>query len=97
MRRSISLSATVTGISLWGSASTLIGSWGAHVDYDRDGLLDVYWSYQSVGNCLVHNQGNREFTVYRGQSAGRASLHTRGGSCAGDFDDDGWPDLRPAT
>ncbi|MBE7499475.1 MAG: CRTAC1 family protein [Verrucomicrobiales bacterium] len=76
-----------------GSASALIGSWGAHADYDRDGLLDVYWSYRSVGNCLIHNQGNREFTVYRGQSAGPASLYTYGGSCAGDFDDDGWPDL----
>jgi len=76
-----------------GSASALIGSWGAHADYDRDGLLDVYWSYRSLGNRLVHNRGERGFVVYQGLGQGPAGIATYGGSCAGDFDDDGWPDL----
>ena len=53
----------------------------------------MFWSHRSAGDCLLHNQGNREFTVYRHESQGPAALYTFGGSCAGDFDDDGWPDL----
>ncbi|MCZ7636662.1 MAG: CRTAC1 family protein [Verrucomicrobia bacterium] len=33
----------------------------------------------------------------RRQSTGPASLYTYGASCAGDFDDDGWPDLYVAS
>lgn len=75
------------------SPSAAIGSWGVHADYDRDGLIDAYWSYRSLGNRLLQNQGNRQFMVYRGMGQGPAGIATFGGSCAGDFDDDGWPDI----
>jgi len=67
------------------------GGWAAYADYDRDGLIDIY---QSSGNFLFHNQGNREFTTYRStEDLGPAAVNTYGGPCWGDFDDDGWPDL----
>jgi hypothetical protein len=70
--------------------SLAVGSSPAHADYDRDGLLDCYCSGV---NCLNHNQGNRQFITYTSQDLGPAAVNTYGGVCAGDFDDDGWPDL----
>jgi formylglycine-generating enzyme required for sulfatase activity len=62
----------------------------AHADYDRDGLIDSYWT---AGNFLLHNQGNREFITLSAPDLGPAGVNTHGGACWGDFDDDGWPDL----
>ncbi|MCZ7636663.1 MAG: FG-GAP-like repeat-containing protein [Verrucomicrobia bacterium] len=60
------------------SASTLIGSWGAHADYDRDGLLDVYWGL-SFGGQLPDSQP-WEPRVHRGSApehGPREPLHLR--------------------
>jgi hypothetical protein len=63
----------------------------AMADYDRDGLLDLYFTSL---NRLYRNRGDRAFTVMPASEVGPpASVNTHGSACWGDFDDDGWPDL----
>src|SRR5471032_509324 len=69
------------------------GSGIAFIDYDNDGLLDLFvLSGEGGTNRLYHNEGHGQFrdvTTKMGmQSTGWAQ-----GVCAGDYDNDGYTDL----
>lgn len=66
--------------------------WGcASADYDRDGLLDLYFTSP---NRLYRNLGGRVFVMMSAEEAGTlASMNTWGGACWGDINGDGWLDL----
>ncbi len=63
----------------------------AFVDYDRDGLLDIF--VLAIGpNILYHNEGNLRFRNVAG-ALGVAQNDQGVGVVAVDIDDNGWPDL----
>ncbi len=69
------------------------GSGIAFIDYDNDGLLDLFvLAGEGGSNRMYHNEGHghfRDVTAQLGlQSSGWAQ-----GVCAGDFDNDGYTDL----
>ncbi len=71
------------------------GSGAAFVDYDNDGLLDVFLLSGPGGhNRLYHNEGRgrfREVTAVLGLSTAEDVWSQ--GVCAGDYDNDGFTDL----
>ncbi len=79
-----------------------IASMGAAVsivDYDRDGLPDIYVTNSAAGskNCLYHNLGNGKFKDVASE-LGIADLNLPGdgvsmGAVWGDYDNDGYEDL----
>jgi tetratricopeptide (TPR) repeat protein len=82
------------GVQSWGPAYT--ASW---VDYDCDGRLDLFIAYNLGGmfdralqNRLFHNNGDGTFTDVT-EKAGLQSIFTTIGSCWGDYNNDGYPDL----
>jgi tetratricopeptide (TPR) repeat protein len=82
------------GVQSWGPAYT--ASW---VDYDCDGRLDLFIAYNLGGmfdrsrqNRLFHNNGDGTFTDVT-EKAGLHSIFTTIGSCWGDYNNDGYPDL----
>ncbi len=86
---------------LWGdatgqfSAATVGGSNSSTVvclDYDLDGRPDIYLGASSGANHLFHNEGGRVFTDVTG-AAGVSCTRSTSGVTAGDYDNDGWPDL----
>jgi len=73
-----------------------LSPWNVAVaDYDRDGRLDLYFSYLLTGpNRLYRNTGNRTFRRMSAAEVGPpAGGSTFGGASWADYDDDGWPDL----
>lgn len=69
------------------------GSGAAFIDYDNDGLLDVFLvSGEGGTNRLYRNQGNGRFADVT-ESVGLVSKGWGQGVCAGDFDNDGFTDL----
>src|SRR5205823_1807517 len=82
------------GVQSWGAAYT--ASW---VDYDCDGHLDLFIAYNLGGmfdralqNRLFHNNGDGTFTDVT-EKSGLQSIFTTIGSCWGDYNNDGYPDL----
>ncbi|MEW6749771.1 MAG: FG-GAP-like repeat-containing protein [Candidatus Latescibacterota bacterium] len=84
---------------------TALPSYGATwLDHDRDGHLDLYvghWagspSDPAARNQLYHSRGDGTFKDFTQNTGLGWPLAAAGGSmgalAAGDFDDDGWPDL----
>ena len=69
------------------------GSGIAFIDYDNDGLLDIFVLSGNGGtNRMYHNEGHDRFRDVTDQ----LGLHSTGwaqGVCAGDYDNDGYTDL----
>ena len=69
------------------------GSGAAFIDYNNDGLLDIFvLSGKGGTNRLYRNDGNGHFTDVTGET-GLTSDGWSQGVCAGDFDNDGFTDL----
>ena len=63
------------------------------MDYDNDGLLDLFIVSGPGGtNRLYHNEGGGKFRDVT-EAAGLKSSGWGQGVCAGDFDNDGYTDL----
>ena len=75
------------------------------LDYDRDGYLDLYTGNlgaPDIRNILYRNNGDGTFSDATAAAGLDVQFHafnggTNGGMVAGDFDDDGWPDLYVAA
>ncbi|PYT24614.1 MAG: RNA-binding protein [Acidobacteria bacterium] len=69
------------------------GSGAAFIDYNNDGLPDIFLVSGSGGtNRLYRNDGNGRFTDVT-KETGLASSGWGQGVCAGDFDNDGFTDV----
>ena len=69
------------------------GSGIAFIDYDNDGLLDLFvLSGQGGTNRMYHNEGHDRFRDVTDQLGLRSSGWAQG-VCAGDYDNDGYTDL----
>ena len=69
------------------------GSGAAFIDYNNDGLLDIFLLSGPGGtNRLYRNEGNGRFTDVTAET-GLTSDGWSQGVCAGDFDNDGFTDL----
>jgi hypothetical protein len=69
------------------------GSGVALIDYDNDGLLDIFVvSGKGGSNRLYHNEGHDRFRDVTAE-AGLLSDGWGQGVCAGDYDNDGYVDL----
>jgi hypothetical protein len=69
------------------------GSGAAFIDYNNDGLLDIFVLSGPDGtNRLYRNEGSGRFTDVT-REAGLTSDGWSQGVCAGDFDNDGFTDL----
>lgn len=69
------------------------GSGIAFIDYDNDGLLDLFvLSGKGGTNRMYHNDGNGHFHDVTGELGLRSSGWAQG-VCAGDYDNDGFTDL----
>jgi hypothetical protein len=69
------------------------------LDYDRNGYIDLYTGNQRnpKGNILYRNNGDGTFVDVTEGAGLKVTLRpeegSNGGMAAGDFNDDGWPDL----
>jgi enediyne biosynthesis protein E4 len=73
------------------------------IDYDQDGLLDLYLVQSAatdiykpakpLRSALYHNNGDGTFTDVTEKSGVGGEGHYGQGVAVGDFDNDGWPDL----
>jgi hypothetical protein len=61
------------------------------VDYDRDGLLDLYVS--GATNRLYQDLGGRNFRNMSFSQVGPIASASSAGLAWADYDDDGWPDV----
>lgn len=97
--RNIAASAGLTQLFPNGGAVTkqfiieTTGSGVALLDYDNDGLLDIFVVSGKGGtNRMYHNEGNDRFTDVT-DKLGLTSDGWGQGVCAGDYDNDGYTDL----
>ncbi|NKB68664.1 MAG: hypothetical protein GKR89_16495 [Candidatus Latescibacteria bacterium] len=97
MNRGDGTFADVTEPSGVAQANRYYGLGVVPTDFDSDGLLDLYVANDETPNVLFHNQGNGTFkdialvagAAYNGDGEEEAGM----GVDAGDFDNDGDPDL----
>jgi hypothetical protein len=69
------------------------GSGIAWIDYDNDGLADLFvLSGEGGSNRMFHNEGNGKFRDVTDAVGLRSSAWSQG-VCAGDYDNDGYTDL----
>jgi len=74
--------------------------WTSHegfwFDYDRDGLLDLFFTngpkLGSLWNILYHNEGNGRFREVTDEAGVEGTISGKG-ACFLDFDEDGWLDI----
>ncbi len=74
--------------------------WTSHegfwFDYDRDGLLDLFFTngpkLGSLWNILYHNEGNGRFREVTDEAGVEGTISGKG-ACFLDFDQDGWLDI----
>ncbi len=74
--------------------SAYLGPGACFVDYDNDGKVDIFLPDNGShgGLSLYHNLGNGKFEDVTKKAGLDPTLH--GSGCtAGDYDNDGWPDL----
>jgi tetratricopeptide (TPR) repeat protein len=74
--------------------SAYLGPGACFVDYDNDGKIDIFLPDNGShgGLSLYHNLGNGRFEDVTKKAGLDPTLH--GSGCtAGDYDNDGWPDL----
>jgi enediyne biosynthesis protein E4 len=80
-----------------------MGTGVAWLDYDQDGLMDLFFvqsaatdAYkpsQPLRSALYHNNGDGTFTDVTQKSGVAGEAHYGQGVAVGDFDNDGYPDL----
>jgi hypothetical protein len=80
-----------------------MGTGVAWIDYDQDGLPDLYFVQSAatdayrpshpLRSALYHNNGDGTFTDVTGRSGLGGEGHYGQGVAAGDYDNDGFPDL----
>ncbi|MGO9336983.1 MAG: CRTAC1 family protein [Terracidiphilus sp.] len=80
-----------------------MGTGVAWIDYDQDGLMDLYFvqsgatdAYQPakpLRSALYHNNGDGTFTDVTAKAGVGGEGHYGQGVAVGDFDNDGYPDL----
>src|SRR6185437_11238428 len=80
-----------------------MGTGVAWIDYDQDGLLDLYFvqagatdAYKPakpLRSALYHNNGDGTFTDVTDKAGVGGEGHYGQGVAVGDFDNDGYPDL----
>jgi len=70
------------------------GSGAAFLDYDNDGLLDIFLVSGEGGvSRLYHNEGNGRFTDVTAKMGLGSATGWGQGVCAADYDNDGYTDL----
>jgi enediyne biosynthesis protein E4 len=79
------------------------GSGVALIDYDNDGWIDIYFVNSLTHRARLGKEKPRPSALFRNNrdgtftdvtaAAGLANNRWGTGVCAGDFDNDGWPDL----
>lgn len=62
-------------------------------DFDRDGLLDIFFSGNLIGNKLYLNKGNFRFLDVTKTSNVQALGKWNSGVCIVDINEDGWDDI----
>src|SRR5437868_13818221 len=80
-----------------------MGTGVAWIDYDQDGLMDLYFVQSAATDiykppqplrcALYHNNGDVTFTDVTGKAGVGGEGHYGQGVAAADFDNDGFPDL----
>src|SRR6184192_1985731 len=80
-----------------------MGTGVAWLDYDQDGLMDLYFVQsaatdiykpaQALRSALYHNNGDGTFTDVTDKAGVGGKGHYGQGVAVGDFDNDGYPDL----
>ena len=80
-----------------------MGTGVAWIDYDQDGLMDLYFVQSAatdiykppapLRSALYHNNGDGTFTDVTEKSGLGGEGHYGQGVAVGDFDNDGWPDI----
>src|SRR5579864_1147023 len=80
-----------------------MGTGVAWIDYDQDGLMDLYFVQSaatdlykpphSLRSALYHNNGDGTFTDVTEKAGVSGEGHYGQGVAVGDFDNDGYPDL----
>jgi len=70
------------------------GPGACFLDYDNDGKIDLFLADNGAhgGMSLYHNLGNGKFEDVTKKAGIPANIHATG-CTAGDYDNDGWPDL----